>query len=333
MSTSPTICESCGGSIVQPPSARHPDFCSRECLRAGRAFCRQCGESLPRGFNRAFCSNLCSRKYYRRKINPNYRDEVNRTTCKNCGSPITQSKTGKRMFCNSKCNYAYLRASEHGYSLDDEWGGYAPETRRILLELQSLKLNGTAQRLALAIDREYKIRNRKLHAQPHITICHCKTCGKEFRRKTKSMRSRDYCSFKCYPKYGRQVTLTWEQVDEIRSLYATGQFSQKTLAEKFGVSQSAISSIIVYQSWIPENDPMRLGKNHVIARGRTGEKSWAAKLTWEQVDEIRNIRATKHLSYKKIGEMYGVTDGTIRPIVKYQTWKPENDPRRKRDSA
>lgn len=49
-------------------------------------------------------------------------------------------------------------------------------------------------------------------------------------------------------KNGRAI-LTEKQVGEIRSLYATGEVSQQTLANRFGVDQTMISSIVRRKSW------------------------------------------------------------------------------------
>ncbi len=43
--------------------------------------------------------------------------------------------------------------------------------------------------------------------------------------------------------------LTINEVNEIRSLYNTGIFFQKELAEKFGVAQQQISRIVRKKSW------------------------------------------------------------------------------------
>ena len=53
------------------------------------------------------------------------------------------------------------------------------------------------------------------------------------------------------------------------------------------------------------------------------------RLTWEQVDEIRSLYASKQISQRELGKMYGVSQTSIRYIVHYMNWKPENDPRSK----
>jgi uncharacterized protein YjcR len=50
------------------------------------------------------------------------------------------------------------------------------------------------------------------------------------------------------------VKLTWEKVDQIRSLYAPGKVGYNSLAKRFGVSQTSIKSIIRGETWPPEKD-------------------------------------------------------------------------------
>ena len=47
--------------------------------------------------------------------------------------------------------------------------------------------------------------------------------------------------------------LTWAEVREIRSLYATGEFILGTLSERFGVSTNTIAKVVRRDSW--QDDP------------------------------------------------------------------------------
>ena len=73
---------------------------------------------------------------------------------------------------------------------------------------------------------------------------------------------------------------------------------------------------------------LMLGKPHanmkdMITKGRGGQmknraigvKNCNAKLTWEQVCELRTMRKIQGLTYKKLGEIFGVTEVTARNIV------------------
>jgi hypothetical protein len=55
------------------------------------------------------------------------------------------------------------------------------------------------------------------------------------------------CTFK--GRAGITSKLSSEQVDEIRVLYATGKFFQRTLADEYGVDQATICHIIRNESW------------------------------------------------------------------------------------
>lgn len=52
-----------------------------------------------------------------------------------------------------------------------------------------------------------------------------------------------------------------------------------------------------------------------------GEDCSNAKLTAAQVLEIRQLRASTGLSFRKIGERYGVNPNTIRFIINGRSWK------------
>ncbi len=265
-----TSCVACGGSIVQAVGV-NGEFCSSECYRVGRSFCKQCGNLLPPskkpGWKRSFCNNLCEERFSRRmSVSSSFLEEKYRSTCKACGKLII-SKRGTRQFCNNngKCCHRYHTTNRQQNSLE-EWGAYAPETRKILRELQDMKLMGTAKRLAVAVDREYILRNRNdpRNIRGGFITCICKTCGTQFQRRPWGNQSRDYCNKRSCRPSGRNrgeahvfAKLTWEQVDEIRDLRATRHITERALAEKYGVSKSSIQAILRRKTWKPENDPRR----------------------------------------------------------------------------
>lgn len=50
-------------------------------------------------------------------------------------------------------------------------------------------------------------------------------------------------------------SLTWEKVDRIREMYATGGYSQCTLASTFEIDQTQISRIVLNKQWVrPEGE-------------------------------------------------------------------------------
>lgn len=52
---------------------------------------------------------------------------------------------------------------------------------------------------------------------------------------------------------------------------------------------------------------------------RVGQEHGKAKLTDDQVKQIREIRSTKGLSYKKIADMFNCGESTVRDITNYYT--------------
>lgn len=63
-----------------------------------------------------------------------------------------------------------------------------------------------------------------------------------------------------------------------------------------------------------------MGDMRVRGRAASGEKSGAAKLTWDSVREIRNMAGCGH-SHTHIAELVGVNHRTIGAIVRGETWK------------
>jgi len=59
-----------------------------------------------------------------------------------------------------------------------------------------------------------------------------------------------------------------------------------------------------------------------VEKGRQnkGETHGMAKLTEKQVVEIRELRASKHISYAKLGVKYGVSGSAIRDIIVGENW-------------
>jgi hypothetical protein len=47
--------------------------------------------------------------------------------------------------------------------------------------------------------------------------------------------------------------LTWAEVREIRSLYATGEFTLSQLSDRFGVTTNTIVKVVRRESW--QDDP------------------------------------------------------------------------------
>lgn len=55
--------------------------------------------------------------------------------------------------------------------------------------------------------------------------------------------------------------------------------------------------------------------------GCVGEKHWNAKLTDDNVREIRKYRGGKVLSYREVGKKYGINRSQVKAIMYGRAWK------------
>jgi len=111
--------------------------------------------------------------------------------------------------------------------------------------------------------------------------------------------------------------LSDEDVIGMRKLYATGKYTQAELGEMFGVSESNIGLIVRREIWkhiggppAPETDRHARGETH----GR-------AKVTRQEVIEIRTLYATGDYTQAELGRIFGVKQSTIGRIVNRDTWQ------------
>lgn len=262
-----TECAACGISFTWKGYGKSGEFHSPECYRAGRSDCKYCHEPLEQpanGAKREFCPRPkpCASRYYRARgdISALLIEEYERTTCIFCDGPIEQPKTGgRRIFCEKRvCKTRYYRSQKSNQNFLEKWGGYLPETRKLLLYVENHLGLGTAKQLALAISREYAPRKQgnPERIRGAYLKCVCKTCGQEFRRRPWGTESREYCDLHVL-KGLHSIKFTWELADEARYLFEVEHWSMAAIARKYGVNPSAIQKIVNYLRWKPENDPRR----------------------------------------------------------------------------
>jgi len=122
-------------------------------------------------------------------------------------------------------------------------------------------------------------------------------------------------------KHGRAL-LTRKEVLQIREEHQQG-VSQRKLAAKFGVGQTAIRNIVTGCTW------GHIGGPTIKRRSREelkGEGNPSAKLSERTVVEIRE----KHYSGAPVSALvneFGVTETTIHNIVTGRTWKSAEGPK------
>lgn len=123
-----------------------------------------------------------------------------------------------------------------------------------------------------------------------------------------------------YGKDNLNTKQSKEEVELMLSEYTPGITSQKEIAKKYGVSQAQISIILNKKNRTKdvETPEYIFNPNTKIVYG---EKHGAAKLTEEQVLEIRREYLTKTATQQALAIKYGVTQTLISAIVLRQIWK------------
>jgi group I intron endonuclease len=109
--------------------------------------------------------------------------------------------------------------------------------------------------------------------------------------------------------------LIWENIKEIRKKYFDG-FTEKQLAEEYGVSVHGIQHVIENRNWY---DPNYKPPSDFF--GRRGERNGGAKLTKEQVKSIREEYKKGGIFQKDLAIKYNVNRMTILRIVNNKYWK------------
>lgn len=114
--------------------------------------------------------------------------------------------------------------------------------------------------------------------------------------------------------HGR-AKLTEEDVHEIRRRY-TGVYGDQTkLAREFGVSQALVAKIVRGDLWTHLSDCPEVAP--VIAKGH----EHGAKLTEDQVREIRSRYSGKYGEQTALAREYGVPVSVVRHVVWGKSWK------------
>lgn len=107
-------------------------------------------------------------------------------------------------------------------------------------------------------------------------------------------------------------------VQVIKSLYMTGNFTFDQLAIKYGVTNATISRIINNQTYKTEQQLNAL-KNKLSNR-RVGEQHPSHKLKVADIPIIKEKYATGNFTYKQLAAQYNVSDRAIGRIVTNKTW-------------
>ena len=108
--------------------------------------------------------------------------------------------------------------------------------------------------------------------------------------------------------------LTHEQADEIRRLRQAEHVSQRTLGIRFGVTHKSIGRILRGETYLRAYAPTPQDME-------TPELGGRHKLSYEQADEIRRLRATEHLSMRNLARRFDVTHKSISRLLRGETYQ------------
>ena len=133
-------------------------------------------------------------------------------------------------------------------------------------------------------------------------------------------RSDEYCrehsirmSGENHPMWGKKHTKEWI---ENNSKSQMGKKLSEETKLKMSISRTGLKRNQETRRKMSESSSGE--KNGMY--GRTGEKNPASKLTWEIVEEIRNLYKQGGTSIRKLAKKYGVSNITIENVIKHRTW-------------
>lgn len=171
--------------------------------------------------------------------------------------------------------------------------------------------------------------------------------GKHHAKETKVKISHTLTGKFCGEKHKR-AKLTQLQADQIRNDYKSQQYTRKALSIKYNVSVPVIDRILankIYKSCtfdarslLKGNSKKRGIESHMygkklssetkakISKARkhanyNGENSPNAKLTQQQVNQIREEYSTGTYSYAELANKYQVSKSIIHRVIKNKTYK------------
>ncbi|ADE87501.1 HNH endonuclease [Deep-sea thermophilic phage D6E] len=103
--------------------------------------------------------------------------------------------------------------------------------------------------------------------------------------------------------------LTKTDIENIRRMYATKQYTQYQLAEIYGVGQSTIWKIVNNERWRDDS------------YSHEKQKYSHAKITEEQAKEIKSKYLTGKYKLKQLADDYGLSIASVSRIINGKSWK------------
>ncbi len=88
-----------------------------------------------------------------------------------------------------------------------------------------------------------------------------------------------------------------------------------------GPNRACVRPIHLLTGTVQQNMDDRRADGHNLGRGLPGEGNAMAKLTADQVADIRRLHATRQYIHRELGAMFGVHPTTIGNIVRGERWR------------
>lgn len=107
--------------------------------------------------------------------------------------------------------------------------------------------------------------------------------------------------------FNNKSCLSFDAAEEIRTKYASGNYSHRSLAKEYNTSKTTIKEIIYYKRWNLNNVPENKERNTKKIN------SGVRVLSNEQIDEIIKLKPT--LTLKELSIKFNVKVGVITRIV------------------
>ena len=113
--------------------------------------------------------------------------------------------------------------------------------------------------------------------------------------------------------------MTWKKVTEAQEeelclLYATGEWTYKQLAEKYGLADRTPYEILQRRGHAPSLPGSHARRVHAAR----GERSRNCKITDAQWQEALTLYATGEWSIRRLAKRYGVNRSSIKRRLKHQ---------------
>jgi len=110
------------------------------------------------------------------------------------------------------------------------------------------------------------------------------------------------------------ANLTGEDIRAIRNFAYGSELTRQQIADRFGIARTTVNDIIHGRTWTHVDPDWKPPQSK-----RSGVSHPNAKLSEDDVREIRKL-SQNGFSQRKIANKFGVTRGTIEPILKGETW-------------